>query len=102
MRTNLKVPFAEKDEAKKLGARWDPARKLWYVENKDDMSPFERWMSGGSKVDGVVAPSKKSPVEKTHSPGITVIGSKYVAQAKVCDCLPWDDCDACRAFALSH
>lgn len=28
MRTNLKVPFAEKDEAKKLGARWDAAENL--------------------------------------------------------------------------
>ena len=25
MRTNLKVPYAEKDEAKKRGARWDAA-----------------------------------------------------------------------------
>ena len=43
MRVNLKVPFAEKDEAKKLGARWDAARKIWYVENKPDMAPFARW-----------------------------------------------------------
>lgn len=43
MRTNLKVPFAEKDEAKKLGARWDAARKIWYVEDKLDMAPFSRW-----------------------------------------------------------
>jgi hypothetical protein len=42
MRTNLQVPFAEKDDAKKLGARWDAARKIWYVENKDDMTPFAR------------------------------------------------------------
>lgn len=48
MRTNLKVPFAEKDEAKKLGARWDATRKLWYVEDKEDMSPFARWMSAVS------------------------------------------------------
>ena len=27
----LTVPFAQKDEAKGLGAKWDPARKLWYV-----------------------------------------------------------------------
>lgn len=27
----LEVPFKEKDEAKRLGARWDPNMKKWYV-----------------------------------------------------------------------
>jgi hypothetical protein len=27
----LQVPYAEKDEAKALGARWDPDYELWYV-----------------------------------------------------------------------
>lgn len=43
MRLNLKVSFAEKDEAKKLGARWDAAQKIWYVEGKADMAPFAKW-----------------------------------------------------------
>ena len=44
MRTNLKVPFAEKDAAKRLGARWDAARKVWYVEDLENLKPFLRWM----------------------------------------------------------
>lgn len=44
MRTNLKVPYAEKDEARKLGARWDAARKTWYVENVENIAPLMRWM----------------------------------------------------------
>lgn len=32
----LRIPFKNKDAAKKLGARWDPSRKLWYyVSNLD-------------------------------------------------------------------
>ncbi|MFI3136422.1 MAG: DUF5710 domain-containing protein, partial [Methylococcaceae bacterium] len=27
----LNVPFAQKDEAKALGARWDAAQKKWYI-----------------------------------------------------------------------
>jgi ribonuclease HI len=27
----LNVPFAKKDEAKALGARWDPQKKKWYI-----------------------------------------------------------------------
>lgn len=44
MRTNLKVPYAEKDEARKHGARWDAARKTWYVENVENIAPLMRWM----------------------------------------------------------
>lgn len=29
-RIDLAVPFAEKDEAKRLSARWDGERKLWF------------------------------------------------------------------------
>jgi hypothetical protein len=27
----LNVPFARKDEAKQLGAKWDASKKKWYV-----------------------------------------------------------------------
>jgi len=33
-RIYLNVPFAQKEEAKSLGARWDPGIKKWYI-NKD-------------------------------------------------------------------
>ncbi|WP_229632085.1 DUF5710 domain-containing protein [Pseudoduganella violaceinigra] len=44
--TILNVPYAEKDEAKRLGARWDAARKKWYVPPGVSMEPFSRWTSG--------------------------------------------------------
>jgi hypothetical protein len=44
--TTLKVPYAEKDEAKQLGARWDPKRKKWYVPAGVDAALFERWLEG--------------------------------------------------------
>jgi hypothetical protein len=45
MRTELKVPFSQKDEAKRLGARWDPDKRVWYVENIENLSPFLKWMA---------------------------------------------------------
>ena len=30
-KTYLRCPFKEKDQAKALGAKWDPAKKSWYV-----------------------------------------------------------------------
>jgi hypothetical protein len=43
-RTDLRVPFAEKDEAKRLGAKWDPSAKVWYAPDGIDLVSFERWL----------------------------------------------------------
>lgn len=102
MRTNLQVPFAEKDDAKKLGARWDAARKLWYVEDKADLAPFAKWMTGSTATASVPASPKRSASQKMATAGMTVVGSNYVPQPRVCDCFPWDVCDRCQATALTH
>lgn len=41
--TLLAVPFAEKDAAKKLGARWNAERRVWYAPPGSDISLFRRW-----------------------------------------------------------
>jgi hypothetical protein len=38
----LDVPFAEKDQAKALGARWDPQARRWYA-TQVTMARLERW-----------------------------------------------------------
>ncbi|MCP3751873.1 DUF5710 domain-containing protein [Pseudomonas sp. SBB6] len=43
-RADLNVPFAEKDEAKALGARWDPQLKTWYVPEGKEIGLFVRWL----------------------------------------------------------
>jgi DNA helicase-2/ATP-dependent DNA helicase PcrA len=43
-RHDLKVPFAEKDSVKALGAEWDLARRVWYVKAGADLGPFMRWL----------------------------------------------------------
>lgn len=42
----LDVPFAEKESAKAVGARWNPAEKKWYVPDdlEADLAPFQRWL----------------------------------------------------------
>jgi hypothetical protein len=42
-RIDLNVPFHDKNEAKALGARWDPQRRLWYVPDNIDASPLRKW-----------------------------------------------------------
>lgn len=40
----LNVPYNEKEDAKHLGARWNPTIKKWYVENKEDYYKFVHWI----------------------------------------------------------
>ncbi len=42
--TVLQVPYEEKDEAKSLGAMWDPDMKKWFVPENMSVRPFERWL----------------------------------------------------------
>jgi putative DNA primase/helicase len=44
MKTYLFVPYEEKDEAKRLGARWDAEQKKWYVPDGLNVEPFSRWL----------------------------------------------------------
>ena len=98
MRLNLKVPFAEKDQAKQLGARWDAARKTWYIEGMEDVSAFARWSP--TPHDGAAPPVKTAPARRQVAARVQT-GANYVEHPRVCDCAPWEVCDACRPFALS-
>jgi len=44
-KTYLNVPFAQKDEAKALGAKWDAIKKKWYVPVDKDLGLFARWQA---------------------------------------------------------
>jgi len=93
-RTDLKVPFAEKDEAKALGARWDPAKRLWYTQSAD-LAPFERWLPEPG--EAVAAPARRAAPAKaaTISQGQAQRGARYFELD--CDCLPWEGCPKCQA-----
>jgi len=98
MRTNLQVPFAEKDEAKALGARWDPGRRTWYVQNVTDMGPFARWMPGGA--DAAAAPAGGAQARKGSQASVVKTGAAFIELA--CDCLPWEGCARCREALLAR
>lgn len=60
----LNVPFAEKDAAKALGARWDPAHKKWYISPTLALAPFAAWLEDA-------APSAASkPAVKSNKSGV--------------------------------
>ncbi len=47
-RIYLDVPFAQKDQAKGLGARFDWDAKRWYVQDGLDVQLFRQWLPAGS------------------------------------------------------
>ena len=38
------LPYEEKDEAKSLGAKWNPELKKWYIQNTKDCGKFMKWI----------------------------------------------------------
>jgi len=58
-RVYLAVPFAEKEEAKRHGARWNPERRQWWV-NQEDLSRrpgIRRWIVGNGAAADVNDPA---------------------------------------------
>jgi len=55
-RVDLRVPIYEKEAAKRLGARWDPKQKTWYVPDGIDPAAFGPWLVQ-SAIPNIRAPS---------------------------------------------
>ena len=52
-RVYLAVPFAERGEARRLGARWDGAARRWYAPAGLELSRFMRWSGAMASPDPV-------------------------------------------------
>ncbi|MBF0325866.1 MAG: DUF1738 domain-containing protein [Alphaproteobacteria bacterium] len=57
----IAVPFAEKDQAKAAGAKWDRQEKSWYVPEGLNPEPFAKWAAGAAPA-GKEAPL--SPIDE--------------------------------------
>ncbi len=92
-KTYLNVPFAQKDEAKALGARWDAVEKKWFVPADKDIMLFARWPA---ETGAVASPrSTSTPAKIGSSPKKTNVGVKTYAADKDFiayngDTPPWD------------
>lgn len=61
-RVYLAVPYAEKDEAKSLGAKWDKANKSWFMESSNTNLPAaSKWLPEKQQTQSMPA---MSPVEE--------------------------------------
>ncbi len=78
----LNVPYAQKDAAKALGARWDPSRKKWYVPAGVDMAPFASWLADVSDSPSVAT--------RDAVAGVFTYASINHFMAYQGDSAPWD------------
>jgi hypothetical protein len=105
MRINLVTPFAEKDAVKALGARWDATKKVWYIVNVEDLSPFMRWIPDLAAAQDVPGAAPVQAAAKSRSAS-TQRAAPALASASVvqiahcgCDVLPWEHCEHSLAKA---
>ena len=42
--TYLTTAYKDREQVKTLGAKWDSARKQWYVAPGRDLAPFAAWL----------------------------------------------------------
>ena len=55
----LHVPFEQKDDAKSMGAKWDPEKKLWYAPDESFKQLIDKY--------SVLVPKTTRNVKKTNS-----------------------------------
>ena len=89
----LNVPYAEKDAAKALGARWNPTRRRWYVPDGVAAEPFAKWVDGAAEASGAAARAAARPGRVDSYQGKTVVGANYLELAH--DCNPLEPCPVC-------
>lgn len=94
MRINLTTKFAEKEAVKALGARWDPIRKNWYIENVEDLTPFMKWLPGIDQKNDSDNHSSNSSKKKFIPNELNSIekSSDNINSYCGCNVLPWEDC----------
>ncbi len=91
-KTLLTVSFAEKDEVKKLGAKWDSKEKSWYVPAGTDTAPFEKWIPDQVAVIDVQSVAqdevaKTNMIEKEKSAAI----EPFVSDEKIYLAVAYED-----------
>lgn len=91
MRVNLNCPYSEKDQAKWLGARWDPAQRVWYVVGIEDLTPFKRWL--GEAPDRPPERPRRHDGPKVNYEAPIVTKARQIASCGCTHALPWEDCE---------
>jgi hypothetical protein len=89
----LNVPYAEKDDARALGARWNPGKKRWYVPDGVALDAFAKWMPKEGDAPAASASGKPGSGRVDAYAAKLVTGALYIELAH--DCNPFEPCADC-------
>jgi hypothetical protein len=88
----MNVPYAEKDQAKALGARWNPIKKQWFIESPESLQPFLRWLPRHLMKPNTERPQKPQKPRRRHDRRTyhgTTVGVHFT-EAYAGDAPPWE------------
>ncbi len=73
----LSVSYDDKDEAKKLGAKWSGKQETWYVLEGTDLQPFYKWLPKEKKVELIMASRDYLDVPREEKDEAKALGAKW-------------------------
>ena len=76
-RIDLRVPYAQKEEAKAFGARWDQGNQTWFAPPGTDLKPLKRWLP-----EGVLDEPEEPPKPPQAEPGKGIALTELLARVK--------------------
>ena len=83
-RIYLQVPYAQKDQVKGLGARWDGQLKKWYFQGPvKRLAQFGPWIAQGRE-ETLIAYEALYPVSYTHLDVYKRQGHGYFGFSHLC------------------
>jgi hypothetical protein len=82
LKTYLNVPFAEKDAAKALGAKWDAIHKKWYVPADKDIMLFAAWQADSSELSPAATKPAKPANKNASSANYTAVAAVTLPSSK--------------------
>lgn len=106
MRIDLTTTYPERLTAKALGARWDAFKRVWYIIDPPDLTPFLRWIpsahvgslatAASDKPKGSHNPPNRNAAMKAERCAAFNNRTRITGPAHVphcgCNALPWENC----------
>ncbi len=89
-KTYLNVPYAEKDTAKALGAKWDPAKKKWYAPADVELSSFSKWHTELNPLAAKIKKTKSGSSVNSSLGGVMTYAKDKSFVAYSGEQPPWD------------
>ena len=82
-KTFLAVPYKEKEQAKKLGAKWDKENKLWYAPEGTDLTSLAAWMPEKAPVPEPSMPPQEEFANALEQAGLDLRGKAPIMDGQI-------------------